>query len=237
MSLRLAIARSLMPGRKSTRRSSSRARLSTRPSSTELATRGDNMGRLSVVNFLTLDGVMQSPAGANEDRRGGFEHGGWQPPYFDSVFGEVMGQGISESGSMLFGRYTYEKMKAGWENGPADSPFTALMNNRQKYVASTTLDTPLAWQNSTLLEGDVPEAVGKLKRELEHDIAILGSGELIQSLIPHDLIDGWVLPIHPLVLGSGRRLFPDGGGPARVRPPEGTPTTTGVLIATYEPAR
>jgi dihydrofolate reductase len=194
------------------------------------------MGRLVVTNFLTLDGVMQSPAHVDEDRRGGFEQGGWAPPYFDAVFGQVMGEGISRGGSMLFGRFTYEKMRAGWENGPEDSPFTKLMNERRKYVASTSLDAPLGWQNSTLLEGDVPEAVARLKNELEEDIAVLGSGELIQSLIPHGLIDSYVLPIHPLVLASGRRMFPDGGAPLKLRLVEVKPTTTGVVIASYEPA-
>jgi dihydrofolate reductase len=193
------------------------------------------MGRLVVTNFLTLDGVMQSPGHVDEDRRGGFDQGGWAPPYFDEVFGQVMGEGISRGGSMLFGRFTYEKMRAGWENGPEDSPFTKLMNERRKYVASTSLEAPLGWQNSTLLEGDVPEAVARLKDELEEDIAILGSGELLQSLIPHGLIDSYVLPIHPLVLGSGRRMFPDGGVPLKLRLVDVKPTTTGVVIASYEP--
>lgn len=194
------------------------------------------MGRLVVTNFLTLDGVMQSPAHADEDRRGGFEQGGWAPPYVDDVFAQAMGEGISRGGSMLFGRFTYEKMRAGWEHGPEDSPFTKLMNERRKYVASTSLEAPLGWQNSTLLEGDAPQAVARLKDELEQDIAILGSGELIQSLIPHGLIDSYVLPIHPLVLGTGRRMFPDGGVPLKLRLVDVKPTTTGVVIATYEPA-
>src|SRR3954470_23494019 len=100
------------------------------------------MAQLNVINFLTLDGVMQSPASPDEDRRGGFERGGWQPPYMDSVFAETMSAGASAGGSMLFGRVTWEKMRAGWENGPEDSPFTAIMNERQKYVASATLEAP-----------------------------------------------------------------------------------------------
>ena len=194
------------------------------------------MSRVVVTNFLTLDGVMQAPGHPDEDRRGGFEHGGWQPPYFDQVMASVMAEGIAKGGALLFGRRTYEKMEAAWADGPEDSPFTAVMNERQKYVASTTLKAPLSWQNSTLLEGDAAEAVATLKEEPGPDIAILGSGELIQSLMPHNLIDEYVLPIHPLILGSGRRLFPDGGAYAALKLVDSTTTTTGVVIATYQPA-
>jgi dihydrofolate reductase len=191
------------------------------------------MGKLVVTNFLTLDGVMQSPGHPDEDRRGGFEHGGWGAPYTDSVMGEFMAQRMAQGGAMLFGRRTYEKMEAAWANGPADSPFTAVLNERQKYVASRTLKAPLSWTNSTLLEGDAPEAVAKLKQQLDKNLAILGSGELVQSLMRHRLIDEFVLPIHPLVVGSGLRLFRDGGAPARFELVDATPTTTGVVIATY----
>jgi dihydrofolate reductase len=194
------------------------------------------MSKLVVTNNLTLDGVMQSPADPEEDRRDGFEHGGWAPPYADSVMGEVMGEGIATGGSMLFGRRTYEKMAAFWPNQPDDNVFADVLNNRQKYVASTTLEDPLAWQNSTLLESDTAEAVARLKAQPGGDIVILGSGELIQSLMPHGLIDAFVLSIHPLVLGSGRKLFPDSGAFAKLRLVDAKPTTTGVVIATYEPA-
>jgi dihydrofolate reductase len=194
------------------------------------------MGKIVVTNFLTLDGVMQSPGHPDEDRRGGFEHGGWAAPYPDPVMDQVMGEGIARGGALLFGRRTYEKMEAAWAEGPEDSPFTAVLNDRQKYVASRTLKEPLSWQNSTLLEGDAAEAVAKLKAQPGPDIGILGSGELIQSLMRHDLIDEFVLPIHPLVLGSGLRLFPDGGAPARLELVDAKPTTTGVVITTYRPA-
>jgi dihydrofolate reductase len=194
------------------------------------------MSRLVVTNNVTLDGVMQSPASPDEDRRDGFEHGGWAPPYVDSVMGERMGEGIATGGSMLFGRRTYEKMAAFWPDQPEDNVFADVLNNRQKYVASTTLEDPLPWRNSTVLEGDVAEAVARLKQQPGGDIVILGSGELIQSLMPHGLIDSFVLSIHPLVLGSGRRLFPDSGTFAELKLVAATPTTTGVLIATYEPA-
>ena len=194
------------------------------------------MGKVVVTNFLTLDGVMQSPGHPDEDRRGGFEHGGWTAPYGDPVMAEVMGAGIARGGTLLFGRRTYEKMEAAWADGPEDSPFTAVLNERQKYVASRTLKEPLSWKNSTLLEGDAADAVAELRDGPGPNIGILGSGELIQSLMRRNLIDEYVLPIHPLVLGSGRRLFPDGGAPAKLELVEARPTTTGVVIATYRPA-
>jgi dihydrofolate reductase len=193
------------------------------------------MSRLVVTNFLTLDGVMQSPAHPDEDRRGGFEHGGWQSSYNDEVMGGAMAEGIASGGSMLLGRRTYEHFASVWPHMPDDNPFAQVLNNRQKYVASTTLAEPLEWQNSTLLEGDVLEAVAKLKQEPGKDIVILGSGELIRSLMPHGLIDRYVLPIHPLVMGSGITMF-GGGSYAPLRLVDAKTTTTGVVIATYEPA-
>jgi dihydrofolate reductase len=193
------------------------------------------MSRLVVTNNVSLDGVMQSPASPDEDRRDGFEHGGWAPPYVDSVMGEKMAEGIATDGSMLFGRRTYENMAAFWPNQPEGNLFADVLNNRQKYVASRTLENPLPWRNSTVLEGDVPEAVARLKQQPGGDIAILGSGELIRSLLPHGLIDAFVLSIHPLLLGRGRRLFAEDGPYAELKLVDATPTTTGVLIATYEP--
>jgi dihydrofolate reductase len=194
------------------------------------------MSRLRVVNNVTLDGVMQSPGHADEDRRGGFEHGGWAAPYFDNVMLRRMSEGMDQGGSLLFGRLTYEKMEAAWRDGPEGSPFTAVMNERRKYVASATLDGPLDWQSSTLLEGDVAEAVAALKEQPGGDTVILGSGELVRSLMPHDLIDEIVLSIHPLVLGSGFRLFADAGPMRAFALVDSVTTTTGVIIATYQPA-
>jgi dihydrofolate reductase len=194
------------------------------------------MSRLRVVNNVTLDGVVQSPGHPDEDRRGGFEHGGWAAPYVDEVMGRTMGQGVAQGGALLFGRLTYEKMEAAWRDGPEDSPFTAVMNERRKYVASTTLEGPLDWQNSTLLEGDVAEAVAKLKEQPGGNTVILGSGELVRSLMPHDLIDELVLSIHPLVLGSALRLFADAGPFRAFTLVDSVTTTTGVIIATYQPS-
>ncbi len=194
------------------------------------------MTRVVVYNHLTLDGVMQAPGNPDEDRRGGFEHGGWQPPYGDSVMQSQAGEGIAQAGALLLGRWTYEKFAAVWPNQPDDNPFTAVMNNFKKHVASTTLAEPLSWSNSTLLEGDAAEAVAGLKAQPGKDLVVLGSGSLVQSLMRRNLVDEYVLPIHPLVLGSGRRLFTDGGAFAALRLVDTKTTTTGVVIATYHPA-
>jgi dihydrofolate reductase len=194
------------------------------------------MSKIVVTNNLTLDGVMQSPSHPDEDRRGGFEHGGWAPPYADSVMERVMGEGIARGGALLFGRRTYEQFAAFWPNQPDDNPYAEVLNNRQKYVASTTLDEPLPWSNSTLLDGDAAEAVAELKQRPGKDIVVLGSGDLVRSLMRRDLVDEYVLSIHPLVAGSGRRLFPDGGSFAALRLVDAVTTTTGVVISTYRPA-
>lgn len=193
------------------------------------------MSRIVVNNNVTLDGVMQAPGHPDEDRRGGFEHGGWATSYVDEVMGEKMGEGIAKGGALLLGRRTYEKMHRAWGNGPEDSPFTKVMNERQKYVASRTLEAPLEWTNSTLLEGDAAEAVARLREQLGKDLVVLGSGELTQTLMLHGLVDEYVLLIHPLVLGSGRRLFPEGSRHAELKLADSVTTTTGAIIATYHP--
>ena len=191
------------------------------------------MSKVVVVNNVTLDGVMQAPGRPDEDPRGGFTHGGWALPYNDPNMSRIMGEGIANTGALLFGRRTYEDFYAVWPNR-TDNPFTDVLNNTQKYVASTTLTEPLPWQNSTLLKGDVAKTVANLKQQPGADIVILGSGEMIQSLMRHNLIDQFTLLIHPLVLGSGRHLFLDGGAFATFRLANTIPTTTGVVIATYQ---
>jgi dihydrofolate reductase len=191
------------------------------------------MSKIVVTNHLTLDGVMQAPAGPDEDRRGGFEAGGWAATNNDEVMDRVMGEGMARGGSLLLGRWTYEAFYAFWPH-QTDNPYTEVLNNAQKYVASTTLTEPLPWMNSTLLEGDVGEAVAKVKEQSDKDIGVLGSGALIQSLMRHNLIDEYLLLIHPIVLGSGRRLFRDGGPPANLRLVDSVTTTTGVVIARYQ---
>jgi dihydrofolate reductase len=189
------------------------------------------MRKVIVFTNLTLDGVMQAPGEPDEDRRGGFEHGGWAAPY------NAMAQpeSIPSIGALLLGRRTYERFYAVWPKR-ADSPFSALLDNMPKYVVSTTLSEPLAWINSTLLKGDAAESVARLKQESGPDLVIMGSGELIQSLMRANLIDEFMLLIHPLVLGAGRRLFPDDGTFAALRLLGAKTTTTGVVIATYQPA-
>jgi dihydrofolate reductase len=190
------------------------------------------MSRVVVVNHLTLDGVMQAPGRPDEDRRGGFEHGGWSPPYGDEVMGSFMGARMGKGGALLLGRRTYEDFASFWPH-QKDNPYTAVLNDARKYVASRTLSEPLAWSNSTLLKGDAAEAVARLKESGE-DLAVLGSGALVQALMRRDLIDEFVLTIHPLVLGTGRRLFAAGGAFAALKLVESVTTTTGVVIAVYE---
>ena len=190
------------------------------------------MSKVVVLTNLTLDGVMQGPAGPDEDRRGGFEHGGWAAPYAAM---EATGNTFASAGALLFGRRTYENFYAFWPK-QTNSPYTEFLNTIPKYVASTTVKEPLPWSNSTLLKGDAAQAVSQLKQQPGKDLLIMGSGELIQSLMRANLIDDYVLLIHPLVLGSGRRLFPDGGAAATLRLVATSTTDKGVVIATYQPA-
>ena len=191
------------------------------------------MGKIVAFMNLTLDGVMQAPGRPDEDRRGGFEYGGWATPYADPGIGKAAGESMATTGALLFGRRTYEDFYSVWPNR-TDNPFTEVLNNTQKYVASTTLKEPLSWINSTLLKGDAAEAVVQLKKQPGKDIVILGSGELVRSLMQRNLIDEYMLLIHPLILGSGRRLFIDGAF-AALRLVNTQTSTTGVVIATYQP--
>ena len=189
------------------------------------------MSKVVVFMNLTLDGVMQAPARPDEDRRGGFEHGGWATPYAAM---EQAGESTPDFGALLLGRRTYENFYAVWPKRK-DNPISARLDNMQKYAASKTLAEPLAWSNSTLLKGDAAEAVARLKQEPGKDLVVMGSGDLIQSLMRGKLVDEYVLLIHPLVLGSGRRLFTDGDAFA-LRLVGAKTTTNGVVIATYHPA-
>ena len=190
------------------------------------------MRKIIVFTNLTLDGVMQAPGRPDEDRRGGFQHGGWATPF--AAMSEAGGN-LSDAGPLLMGRRTYEDFYGYWPN-QTDNPFTEVLNNTPKYVASTTLKEPLAWSNSTLLKGNVPEAVADLKAQPGKDFLVMGSGELVQTLMKHNLVDEYVLLIHPLILGSGRRLFRDDGTFAALQLVDTKTTTTGVVIATYKPA-
>ena len=194
------------------------------------------MRKVVVVNNLSLDGVMQAPAGKDEDTRGGFQLGGWSLPYNDEVKADVMGQGMAKKSAMLFGRRTYEHMYKAWHGRTDGNPFTPVLDNAEKYVTSRTLKEPLAWQNSTLLGGDAADSVAALKNEDGPDLIILGSGELIRSLMARKLIDELQLIIHPLVLGSGRRMFADQSALTKFKLTNSVPTTTGVIIANYSQA-
>jgi dihydrofolate reductase len=191
------------------------------------------MSKIVVFNSITLDGVMQAPGSPDEDRRGGFAHGGWAQPYNDEVMANLAAEGMADAGPLLFGRRTYEQFFSYWPQ-QKDNPYTDVLNSSQKYVASRTLDEPLPWANSALLKGDAASAVSALREQQGGDIVVMGSGELVRSLLPHNLIDTYILLIHPLVLGSGLRLFPEDGTLARLRLVNSVPTTTGVIIATYE---
>ena len=192
------------------------------------------MGRVIVMNGVSLDGVMQAPGRPDEDARDGFEHGGWAVPYGDDAMVAKMGERMGEDRAWLFGRRSYEDLLAIWN--ARGGPFKDAFNGAQKYVASANPATRLEWPNSTLLHGDVPAAVADLKRSQSANLVILGSGVLIGSLMAGDLIDEYLLMITPLVLGSGRRLFA-GGTYASLRLVESSTSSTGVLMAVYERAR
>jgi dihydrofolate reductase len=198
------------------------------------------MGRIVVMNHVTLDGVMQGPGRPEEDTRGGFTHGGWgqRSTMPEDATGKAMGERMAAGGGLagwLFGRWTYEQLLATWN--ARGGPFKDALNNSPKYVASTTLTEPLPWPNSTLLHGEIADSVGALKTRTDGVLAIMGSGELIGSLMAGDLIDEYLLMIHPLVLGTGRRLFPEGMHVSLRLISSATTSATGVVIATYEPTR
>ena len=191
------------------------------------------MRAITVLNHLTLDGVMQAPGRRDEDLRDGFAHGGWAVHDNDAVMGEALGKGMGLGTSLLFGRRTYQDFAAYWP-GQTDNPFTQVLDGTEKYVVSTTLREPLPWKNSRLLGGDGVEAVSALKATNGADLLVMGSGVLVQSLLHRALVDRMILMIHPVVLGTGRRLFAEDGARAELRLTDSITTTTGVIIATYE---
>ena len=194
------------------------------------------MAELIVINHLTLDGVMQSPGRPDEDTRDGFVHGGWAAPRAEdpAIFGAVGERMAAPDGGLLLGRRSYEGMLSAWnERG---GPYKEALNAATKYVASNSSETRLEWPNSTLLSGDVPAAVAEIKQGPGGNLVIMGSGELIRSLRPDGLIDEYLLMIHPLVLGSGRRLFEPGDSASELRLLDSAATASGVVLATYQPA-
>lgn len=191
------------------------------------------MRKVVVGTFLSLDGVMQAPGGPDEDREGGFEHGGWTVPFFDDQLGQVMVDLTARAGALLLGRKTYDIFAASWPLVGDDDPIGATLNSIPKYVASRTLSSA-EWNNSTVLTGDVAEAVTALKQQEGGEIQVTGSGELIQTLIRHDLVDEYRLLIFPVLIGSGKRLFGDGTIPRGLELVDSTISSGGVIIATYE---
>jgi dihydrofolate reductase len=191
------------------------------------------MSRVVVIQHLSLDGVMQAPGHAEEDPRDGFGHGGWAQPDNDPVMQEVLGARMGAAWSLLLGRLTYERFADFWPR-QAPNPFTDALNRVRKYVASTTLAEPLGWANSELLKGDAADAVAELREQQEDTLVVFGSGVLVRSLLARGLVDEFVLQVHPLVLGSGRRLFPEAGPLAAFALADSVTTSAGVIIATYQ---
>jgi dihydrofolate reductase len=194
------------------------------------------MATITAVESITLDGVMQAPGAPDEDTREGFAHGGWAVPYNDEVQARVMGQGMAREGGMLLGRRTYEILMRAWA-GRDDNPFTPVLEARRKYVVSNSLGEPLPWVNSTLVAGDAATVEELKAHAREGSLVVLGSGELVRALLRAGLVDELMLLVHPLVLGSGRRLFGDDGARLPLSLADSVTTTTGVVIATYRRAR
>ena len=195
------------------------------------------MRKVIVNEFMSLDGVVQAPGGVDEDTSGGFEHGGWHLRYFDDLSQKRVLDSIVEAGGFLLGRRTYEIFASYWPNAPEEEQVIAEpLNTKPKYVASTTLGDPLEWRNSTVLRGDVAEAVAALKQEDGADLHVIGSTELVQMLIDHELVDEFRLMIDPVVLGGGKRIFRADGSVRPLRLVDSEVTTTGAILATYAPA-
>ena len=194
------------------------------------------MRKLIVLSFITLDNVMQAPGGPEEDPTGGFEHGGWLFGYSDDFLLNVMIKQMSKPFDLLLGRRTYEIFAAYWPYVKADKePFAAELNNAKKYVASKTL-TKLDWNNSELINGDVPEGIKSIKEHDGPEIQVHGSSNLVQTLLKHDLVDELWLKIFPVTLGIGKRLFAEGTIPDGFKLLESGISPSGVIIANYERA-
>jgi dihydrofolate reductase len=192
------------------------------------------MRKVIVEEFMSLDGVVQAPGHAGEDDSGGFMHGGWHWPYVDDVSTRWLVGNVSEAGGFLFGRRTYEIFAATWPHAPEDRQALARpLNTRPKYVVSTTLTEPLEWQHSTLLQGDIAQAVRALKQQDGGDLHVIGSTQLVQSLFEHDLVDELRLMIDPVVVGGGKRLFRDDRALRPLRLVDSQVTSKGAILATY----
>ncbi len=195
------------------------------------------MRKVVVNEWMTLDGVVQGPGYADEDTDGGFTHGGWHMQYFDDMSRNWVVEGYAAAGGFLLGRQTYENLASYWPNASDEEQVVAKpLNSLPKYVATTTLHEPLEWENSTVLQGDVAEAVIALKKEDGGDLHVIGSPALVQTLIENELVDSYRLMIDPVVVGGGKRLFRDSGLLASLRLVDSQVTTTGAILATYDVA-
>jgi dihydrofolate reductase len=196
--------------------------------------------KLTTNTNVSVDGVMQGLGGPEEDRRGGFERGGWAMPYFDEETAALIGQVYQRADAFLFGRRTYEVFAGSWGTGSwganqGDNPISVALNSRPKYVASTTLTDP-QWADTTVLSGDVAAAVGELKAKPGGELQVVGSLSLVRLLLDNDLVDEITLLTYPVVVGQGRRLFPDAGQDTALELVESRATTSGVTMQVYRTA-
>jgi dihydrofolate reductase len=195
------------------------------------------MRKVIVHTWMTLDGVAQAPGAPEEDTSGGFQHGGWHLPYFDDTSRKWVADSYTAAGGFLFGRRTFESLAGYWPHASEEEQVIAEpLNTRPKYVASTTLTEPLAWQHSTLLQGEVAEAVAALKQQDGGDLLVVGSTKLVQTLLAHGLVDELQLMLDPLVVGGGKGIFPADGMLRPLRLVDSKVTSTGAILATYAPA-
>ncbi len=195
------------------------------------------MRKIVVSEFLTADGVMQGPGDPNEDPEGGFSYGGWQRAFqFDDAQMQKIGQGMQESDAYLFGRKTYEIFARHWPNQPDSDPFAAVLNPRPKYVVSRTLSEPLSWRNSSLISDNAVEQIRDLKSQAGGAISVLGSGDLVQTLLANELVDELSVFVHPIVLGTGKRLFREGLPPLKLELTDSSVAKDGTLTLTYRPS-
>ena len=193
------------------------------------------MGKLTITEFVSLDGVAQAPGGPDEDRESGFVHGGWQAPLIDKESGDVLFEQAQRMDALLLGRKTYEIFANYWPNAPADIPFTKLLNRVPKYVASRTLAEPLAWSGSSLVTGDLGPGIASVKERYE-EVHVIGSLDLVQSLLRLRLVDRLDLWVYPVLLGSGKRVFADGTVPAALQLTSSETYPRGTVHLTYETA-
>jgi dihydrofolate reductase len=195
------------------------------------------MDKVIVHTWMTLDGVAQAPGAPEEDTSGGFQHGGWHLPYFDDTSRKWVADSYTAAGGFLFGRRTFQSLAGYWPHASEEEQVIAEpLNTRPKYVASTTLTEPLAWQHSTLLQGEVAEAVASLKQQDGGDLLVVGSTKLVQTLLAHGLVDELQLMLDPLVVGGGKGIFPADGMLRPLRLVDSKVTSTGAILATYAPA-